>query len=84
MLSSRLLLSTVFLLAGGPVLAGQAPIAANAPDFPISGRDRVYAAEQFSNTVSVIVDQRESWRHSPRRPAADELVAPLQGSGPCS
>ena len=30
------------------------PMAAAAPDFPISGRDRVYAAEQFSNTVSVI------------------------------
>lgn len=34
-------------------LAGQAPNAASAPDIPISHRDRVYAAEQFSNTVSV-------------------------------
>ena len=33
--------------------AGQAPGAATAPDIPISHRDRVYAAEQFSNTVSV-------------------------------
>src|SRR5215468_4387231 len=33
--------------------AGQAPGAASAPDIPISHRDRVYAAEQFSNTVSV-------------------------------
>lgn len=33
--------------------AGQAPGAASAPDVPISHRDRVYAAEQFSNTVSV-------------------------------
>jgi len=33
--------------------AGQAPGAANAPDIPISHHDRVYAAEQFSNTVSV-------------------------------
>src|SRR5262249_46572662 len=32
---------------------GQAPNAASAPDIPISSRDRVYAAEQFSNTVSV-------------------------------
>ena len=48
------LLSTVLLLAGAPAYAGQAPFAAEAPDFPISGRDRVYAAEQFSNTVSVI------------------------------
>ncbi|HBD33072.1 MAG TPA: hypothetical protein DC084_05705, partial [Cupriavidus sp.] len=34
-------------------LAGQAPGPLNAPDVPISHRDRVYAAEQFSNTVSV-------------------------------
>ena len=34
--------------------AGQAPAPASAPDVPVSGRDRVYAAEQFSNTVSVI------------------------------
>src|SRR5580700_5280594 len=33
--------------------AGQAPFAASAPDIPISPRDRVYAAEQYSNTVSV-------------------------------
>src|SRR6185295_13682390 len=33
--------------------AGQAPGAAASPDIPISHRDRVYAAEQFSNTVSV-------------------------------
>ena len=33
--------------------AGQAPAAAEAPDVPISHRDRVYTAEQFSNTVSV-------------------------------
>lgn len=36
-----------------PVLAGQAPGPLDAPDIPISARDRVYAAEQFSNTVSV-------------------------------
>jgi YVTN family beta-propeller protein len=35
------------------VMAGQVPGAAAAPDVPISHRDRVYAAEQFSNTVSV-------------------------------
>lgn len=34
--------------------AGQAPGAASDPDVPISHRDRVYAAEQFSNTVSVV------------------------------
>jgi hypothetical protein len=32
---------------------GQVPGAASDPDIPISHRDRVYAAEQFSNTVSV-------------------------------
>jgi YVTN family beta-propeller protein len=37
-----------------PVFAGQAPFAASAPDIPVSHRDRVYAAEQYSNTVSVI------------------------------
>ncbi|CAO3424565.1 YVTN family beta-propeller repeat protein [Azospirillum endophyticum] len=46
------------LLAGSMLspfaaFAGQAPAAASDPDIPISGRDRVYAAEQFSNTVSV-------------------------------
>ncbi len=43
-----------FTLFAGQALAGQAPYAATAPDVPISSRDRVYAAEQFSNTVSVI------------------------------
>jgi YVTN family beta-propeller protein len=33
--------------------AGQVPGAASAADVPVSHRDRVYAAEQFSNTVSV-------------------------------
>ena len=33
--------------------AGQAPGAASDPDLPVSHHDRVYAAEQFSNTVSV-------------------------------
>jgi YVTN family beta-propeller protein len=33
--------------------AGQAPGALSSPDVPISHHDRVYAAEQFSNTVSV-------------------------------
>jgi YVTN family beta-propeller protein len=51
---NRLLLSTALLLASAPAHAGQAPFAAASPDFPVSGRDRVYAAEQFSNTVSVI------------------------------
>ena len=36
-----------------PVWAGQAPGAASDPDVAISHHDRVYVAEQFSNTVSV-------------------------------
>src|SRR5437016_7948700 len=44
----------VFSVGNTPLaLAGQAPGAASSPDVPISHRDRVYAAEQFSNTVSV-------------------------------
>lgn len=51
-------LLTLGLLVGtmlAPVasFAGQAPGAASDPDIAISSRDRVYAAEQFSNTVSV-------------------------------
>src|ERR1700726_1897479 len=41
------------LAAVNPALAGQAPGAASGPDIPVSHHDRVYAAEQFSNTVSV-------------------------------
>jgi YVTN family beta-propeller protein len=33
--------------------AGQAPGTSSAADVPVSHRDRIYAAEQFSNTVSV-------------------------------
>ncbi len=46
----------LLLLAGSalPALAGQVPFAAADPDIPVSHQDRVYAAEQFSNTVSVI------------------------------
>src|SRR3954464_9797213 len=41
------------LLLPAAALAGQAPGAASSPDIAISSKDRVYAAEQFSNTVSV-------------------------------
>ena len=41
-------------LAVAPARAGQAPGSAAAPEIPVSSRDRVYAAEQFSNTLSVI------------------------------
>jgi len=33
--------------------AGQAPGSASAPDIPVSHRDRVYTADQWSNTVTV-------------------------------
>jgi YVTN family beta-propeller protein len=46
-----LLASTI--LACSSAWAGQAPGAAADPDIAVSHRDRVYAAEQFSNTVSV-------------------------------
>src|SRR6478752_10391529 len=45
--------SAAALMLPAAVLAGQAPGAASSPDIPISHHDRVYAAEQFSNTVSV-------------------------------
>lgn len=36
-----------------PTLAGQAPFAASVQDIPVSSQDRVYTADQTSNTVSV-------------------------------
>src|ERR1700738_3821054 len=47
------LLASTFLAASAPAWAGQVPGKLSDPDVPISHRDRVYAAEQFSNTVSV-------------------------------
>src|SRR5580692_5593748 len=53
------LLATSLLACSLPVTgspsawAGQAPGAAGDADVPVSHHDRVYAAEQFSNTVSV-------------------------------
>jgi YVTN family beta-propeller protein len=45
--------AVTLFVASGPSYAGQAPFAATAPDIPVSHQDRVYAAEQYSNTVSV-------------------------------
>jgi YVTN family beta-propeller protein len=55
---SAIIFATV--LAAASARAGQPPLGASAPDIDISHRDRVYAAEQFSNTVSVTdpVDNR--------------------------
>ncbi|MEZ5832510.1 MAG: YncE family protein [Dongiaceae bacterium] len=54
-MKSRLLAMTILCGAvlAVPAIAGQAPFSANAADIAISHRDRIYAAEQFSNTVSV-------------------------------
>src|SRR6201991_2130872 len=46
-------LAATMLASGSVAWAGQAPGALSAPDIPVSHHDRVYAAEQFSNTVSV-------------------------------
>ena len=46
-------LSLATALAARYAVAGQAPAAASDPDIPISHQDRVYSAEQYSNTVSV-------------------------------
>jgi YVTN family beta-propeller protein len=53
MKTASLLGAALGLVLGAPALAGQAPSPAAAPDIAVSHRDRVYAAEQFSNTVSV-------------------------------
>jgi YVTN family beta-propeller protein len=50
-LKSSLLAATILVSHGAQ--AGQAPGAAAAADIAVSHHDRVYAAEQFSNTLSV-------------------------------
>lgn len=62
-------ISMALALAPG-AWAGQAPGALSDPDIPISHHDRVYAAEQFSNTVSVI------------DPADDKLVGVIRLGDP--
>ncbi len=51
--------TTLALLFGFslPAFAGQVPNAASTPDVPLSSRDRVYTADQTSNTVSVFNPQ---------------------------
>jgi YVTN family beta-propeller protein len=41
------------LIGARYAFAGQAPAAVSDPDIPISHQDRVYSAEQYSNTISV-------------------------------
>jgi YVTN family beta-propeller protein len=43
-----------FIGMASATTAGQAPFGESVPDTPLSHRDRVYSADQFSNTVSVI------------------------------
>lgn len=62
--------ATGMLLGAGAAVAGQAPLGADAPDIAISHRDRVYAAEQYSNTVSVI------------DPASNELLGEIHLGDP--
>lgn len=40
-------------ILSNPAFAGQSPGSVSDADIPVSHRDRVYAAEQFSNTISV-------------------------------
>lgn len=49
----RIGLAVAVALSALPAMAGQAPFSAAAAEIPLSHHDRVYAAEQFSNTVSV-------------------------------
>jgi YVTN family beta-propeller protein len=53
-------LASICLIGQTAAWAGQAPGAASDPDVAVSHHDRVYSAEQFSNTVSVTdpVDNR--------------------------
>jgi YVTN family beta-propeller protein len=48
-----ILVTTVLAMTAASAGAGQAPGSASDADVAVSHRDRVYAAEQFSNTVSV-------------------------------
>jgi YVTN family beta-propeller protein len=47
------LLTSAALISGRDAGAGQAPFGVAAPEIPVSHSDRVYSAEQYSNTVSV-------------------------------
>jgi YVTN family beta-propeller protein len=71
-MSSRQMLTAVLCMccAVGATRAGQAPFASSASNVLISHSDRVYAAEQFSNTVSVI------------DPASNELLGVIRLGDP--
>src|ERR1700756_25098 len=48
-----ILLASTALISGRDAYAGQAPFGVTAPEIPVSHSDRVYSAEQYSNTISV-------------------------------
>lgn len=52
-----LAIASLTVALAGVAHAGQAPVAASAPNIPVSGRDRVYLSDQSSNTVSVVNPQ---------------------------
>jgi YVTN family beta-propeller protein len=52
-LNLAILLLATTLVDARYAIAGQVPAAASDPDIPISHQDRVYSAEQYSNTVTV-------------------------------
>jgi YVTN family beta-propeller protein len=51
---AAILLASTALICNPQAFAGQAPFGVTAPDIPVSHSDRVYSADQYSNTVSVI------------------------------
>ena len=48
-----MLLATTAVMLPPHAWAGQAPGASSDPDVPVSHRDRVYTADQWSNTITV-------------------------------
>jgi YVTN family beta-propeller protein len=47
------LFASTILISARDACAGQAPFGVNAPEIPVTHSDRVYSADQYSNTVSV-------------------------------
>jgi hypothetical protein len=78
-----LLLAGTMLATCTGAWAGQAPGALSSPDIPISHHDRVCAAEQISNTVSVTdpVDKQAPRSDQTGRFAVRNFQPALQGSG---
>jgi hypothetical protein len=59
-------LTTTAFVTAPTARAGQVPFGtATSPDIPISHRDRVYTADQWSNTVTVTDPVDNTLRHQP-------------------